>query len=240
MTRSRKPTRAPFVARESCDGGGSTTQTDLLFARLLVEGDGHTVCPTHQPSDGPIGKFIRRWLGAPRMDDGFDTVIDPEAFQRLFVADRVDHLARVIEPARAAGHVVVCDRSELSTAIYYAAGLPVEDEDQAMTRAFAWHEGIEAPTLTVILVVPAEVAAERRAARGGAPELFEEAEFQARVAGLYASEAGQMVHERGIPWVRRRDADLLAGRPLIAGVAGTGSPEEVHARVWAIVEELLR
>ncbi len=233
--------RGAFIALEGCDGAGTTTQRDRLVKRLRghVEPAPHPalvpitdrVWSTAQPTTGPIGSLCREVL-AGRVH------VDPEALQRLFVADRVDHLARGIEPALAAGEHVVCDRSELSTAIYYAAGFPVEEEDEAMVRAFSWHEGIQAPNLTIVLVVPAEVAADRRAARGGAPELFERAEFQAMVAGLYEAEAGRVGHERYSPW-RQRNNSYHRG-PWLVGVDGRGTPAEVEAAIWTIVEELLQ
>jgi dTMP kinase len=220
--------RGAFIALEGCDGAGTTTQRDRLFRRFLRSEWEGRVRSTAQPSTGPIGRLVREVL-ANRVE------VDPEALQRLFVADRVDHIAREIEPALAAGEHVVCDRSELSTAIYYAAGLPVEDD--AMVRAFSWHDGIQAPSLTVVLVVPAEVAAARRAARGGAPELFERAEFQARVAGIYKAEAMRRPFVRYLHWVFR---ETCIGGPMIVGVDGTRTPDEVEAAIWTIVEELLR
>jgi dTMP kinase len=224
--------RGAFIALEGCDGAGTTTQRDRIVQRVRCL-PFLRVRSTGQPSTGPMGTLIREVLAG-------QGTVDPEALQRLFIADRVDHLARVIEPSLAAGEHVVCDRSELSTAIYYAAGLPVEDEDDAMVRAFSWHEGIQAPMLTVILMVPAEVAAERRAARGGAPELFERAAFQARVAGLYEAEAeaGRAGHVRYSPW--RHRSNPIHSEPWLIGVDGTGTPDELEARIWAIVKELIQ
>lgn len=221
--------RGLHIAIEGCDGAGTTTQRDRLVRRL--DDRKVKVHPTAQPSQLPIGTFIRGLLQGRNK-------VDVEALQRLFVADRVDHLARIVEPARNDGAHVICDRSELSTAIYYAAGVPEEEETDALIKAYEWHQGIEAPTLTVILVVPAEVAAARRATRPGAPELFEKAEFQARVARLYAEEAKLCARDKYSPWRQILNSFYVA--PWLASVDGTGSPEEVESRVWAIVEQVIR
>ena len=218
---------APFIVLESCDGGGSTTQRDLLVARL--ESNGVKTFSTAQPSKGPAGRLIRDMLTGRCSER-----MDPEAFQRLFVADRVDHLVRVVEPARASGHTVICDRGELSTVVYYAAGAAhVRAMNERSMDALAWHLDIEIPTLTIVLAVPAEVAADRRRARGGPEELFDEAAFQERVARLYADIEDvvgcQSGHRYRGPWLDGEDAALVV-------IDGTGTVDEVAASVWAAVE----
>lgn len=138
-----------------------------------------------------------------------------------------------------------CDGGEISTAIYYAAGRPDNDEYAATLRAYDWHHRIDAPDLTVILSVSADVAAARRAARGGHVELFEQAAFQARVARLYAEEAARRPHDaRGWVCDQREQIERAPGlgglTPIrggwwIASVNGDASIDEVAARVWAAV-----
>lgn len=82
---------------------------------------------------------------------------------------------------------------------------------------WAWGLSIAAPRpdLTIILVVPTEVAVERRRARGGAPEMYENRRMLSRCAALYA-----------------RAGDLSpAERDRIVLVDGTGTPDEVAERV---------
>src|SRR5438552_7626627 len=97
---------------EGIDGAGTTTQTRLLTDWL--RGRGLAAHRTREPSDGPIGRLIREILGQPpgAMTGG------PMAL--LFAADRLDHLAREIEPALARGEQVLCDRYYHSSFAYQA------------------------------------------------------------------------------------------------------------------------
>jgi dTMP kinase len=218
--------RGALICIESCDGGGSTTQRDRLVATL--DSRGIAACGTAQPSPGPIGQLIRDVLNhrAPERLDG-------EAFQRLFVADRVDHLARLVEPDRAKGYTVICDRGELSTVIYYAAGATTNQaEIERASEAFRWHRSIAIPTLTIVLTVPDHVAAARRLERGGPAELFEVASFQERVARLYCEPFDLVMNDargRYLAKNRTENASLVA-------IDGTGTIDEVAARVMECVD----
>jgi len=108
----------------------------------------------------------------------------------MFVEDRAQHLASVIEPALAAGRDVVTDRYMFSTMAFGGIhlGMEVLREMNAKFRV---------PDLTFIIDVPAEVSMERvrrRMEENGAKrlELFEEIgklklvrENYLRVAKLY-------------------------------------------------------
>jgi dTMP kinase len=110
--------------------------------------------------------------------------LDWASLALLFAADRLDHVAREIEPALARGVCVISDRYDLSSLIYQSATAPVGDEVLPWIRALNLRA--RRPDLTLVLDISAEVAAERRKARGGEAELFEELELQRRLAGLYA------------------------------------------------------
>ena len=219
-------TRGTMICIDSCDGGGSTTQRDRLAATLTARGvDTYS---TAQPSTGPIGRLIRdvllRRVAEP---------MDPSAFQRLFVADRVDHLASVVEPTRARGCTVVCDRGELSTVIYHAAGATTNhDEAARIAEAFDWHRGIAIPTLTIVLAVPDHIAAARRLSRGGPRELFDVASFQDRVSRLYCDAEELVRNDRRVRYL----AENRTATASLVVLDGTGTIDDVAARVLTCVD----
>jgi dTMP kinase len=108
--------------------------------------------------------------------------LDPAALALLFAADRLDHIASEVEPALAAGTIVLSDRYVLSSLAY-----------QALDCDAAWVQEINAraprPDLTLLLTLPVEVAfarVQRRMAQDGAvEERFDALALQRRIAGHY-------------------------------------------------------
>ena len=159
-----KPTR--FIALEGIDGSGTTTQLALLAAHLRARG--HRVTETAEPSRGPIGQRCREALSLqPPLDDG--------VLALLFAADRLDHMARCIQPALSAGHVVLCDRYLLSSLAYQGLSLPQEWLVAINGRSLA-------PDATLLLEVPVDIAQQRVADRGGTQEQFDAIELQRRIS----------------------------------------------------------
>lgn len=176
MTRKGRSYAGLFVVLEGIDGAGTTTQCERLARALRAEN--YHVVTTRQPSDGPIGTLIRQALTGRFVLPGDAGPLNPQTLALLFAADRVDHLEAQILPALERGDIVICDRYVLSSLAYQGLSLPSE-----------WVQGINAfastPDLTIFLEVDATVAAQRRAARGGNPELFESDDQQARIAKEY-------------------------------------------------------
>jgi len=98
-----------LIAVEGIDGTGKSTQIALL-ADVLRQ-DGLEVVVTREPTDGVYGQQIRRLFQAR------DSVSRQDELD-LFLADRRDHVARLIAPALEQGKVVVTDRYYFSTAAY--------------------------------------------------------------------------------------------------------------------------
>lgn len=175
---------ARFIVLDGIDGSGTTTQAQRLVARL--EAAGVSARFTCEPSAGPIGRQIRQLLagGGDEASRAWDTLA------LLFAADRLDHVAREIRPALAAGTTVVCDRYDLSSLAYQSAtALPGMDP---LPWIRALNQRAPRPDLTLVLDVDPDVAEARRRARGQPEELFERRELQRRLAQLYA-EAEQLV-----------------------------------------------
>lgn len=195
--------RGRFVVIEGLDGAGTTTQARLLGERLRAAGG--AVHVTAEPSGGPVGGLVRQVLQR-RVNGGRGDGFDPHALALLFAADRLDHVAAEVAPRLAEGCDVVSDRYTLSSLAYQ--GLT--------TRDLAWVEAINrrapAPDLTVFLRVRPGLALGRRQAAGTAPELYEVAAFQRRVARSY---------ERSLALLRRagQRVEVLDGEAPVEAVA---------------------
>ena len=108
------PARGRLIALEGIDGCGKSTQ-----ARALAEALGARL--TFEPGATPVGARLRELLLAP------DVVPpSPRAEALLMAADRAEHVARVLEPALAAGEWVVSDRYAGSTIAYQGYGQGLE------------------------------------------------------------------------------------------------------------------
>ncbi len=158
-----------FIVLEGPDGSGTTTHSRLLASGL--EAMGHDVLLTAEPTDGPIGRFIRGQLKAT-------DVPSPSALQLLFCADRASHIESVIKPALDAGKTVVCDRYVISTLVYgEALGL---DPEWLLTVNTPFIE----PDLLFIALPQFDVCMERIGRREQL-DVFENLSFQRKVYDLY-------------------------------------------------------
>jgi dTMP kinase len=192
-----------FVVLEGIDGSGTTTQAARLAAALRASG--HAVVSTREPSDGPIGVVLRQAL-TRRLVGLSDRVL-----ALLFAADRLDHLASVVEPALAQGKVVVSDRYVLSSLAYQGMRLPLR-----------WVEALNAAArpadLTLYLDVDAGTAARRRHGRGGTEELFDADEVQRAVARAYGRVARKHARAQRVVWVDGRGAPDEVAREILSRV----------------------
>jgi dTMP kinase len=194
--------KSPSHTFEGLDGCGKGTQIARLREHL---GDVEAVF-TREPTDGPHGRQIR---AAARKGDP----VAPEQELAWFTQDRREHVDSVIEPALAAGKLVITDRYYLSTVAYQGArGLDWQEILRDSEAAYP------IPDLLVLLTLDAESAMQRVDARGAARDpLFERADFLARAAEIFAA----------------------IERPYITRVDGTRREVEVARAVQAAVDALL-
>lgn len=209
-------TQGRFIVLEGIDGSGTTTQRERLVTWL--RGLGHTVHPTAEPSQLPVGKLIRTLLNAEAGP------FDADAMALLFAADRRDHIRREIDPRLADGQIVLSDRYVLSSLAYQtSAGVPRE---LVYTANFFGRDGknaIRTPDLTLFVEVSGEVAAQRRAQRAGVVEIYDDRATQERVAAAY-----------------RREAEaLIATGARCEIIDGCGTPDEVEAALRQSITKLL-
>jgi len=223
-----------FIVIEGVDGAGTTTQCARLVRRL--EDDGAVAHGTREPSDGPIGQLLRRLLRGDTAPVDPPTPTAPtESGERgpgpaggdpdwrtmalLFAADRRDHLHREVLPALRRGSWVVSDRYVHSSVAYQSVAGTGDREAVVWVRSL--NQGVRVPDLTVVLEVPAAVAAGRRAARGGPRELYEADGLQRRLVDFY-----------------RRIDDHFPGEPIVH-VDGDRPLDEVAEDVFAAVAPLV-
>ena len=182
--------RGLFVTFEGPDGSGKTTQIKLLADSLRARGLDPVLL--RQPGSTALGERIRAILVDSR---GEATVgaVTPLAELALMFADRAQQIAEVIQPALAAGQVVLCDRYTDSSEAYQGAGRGLGSE-----RVLAVHRAIcdgFQPDVTVLLLPDAEKALKRaqrrnehfRREHGGADENRFEAEGEAFFRRVYAA-----------------------------------------------------
>jgi dTMP kinase len=201
-----------FVVIEGIDGAGTTTQVARLAARLRA--GGVSVLATREPSDGAVGKMIRQILTGQLVNPG-GSAPGWETMALLFAADRMNHVETEIAPFVQDGGVVVSDRYDASSLAYQSAMLPRVEGASAIGWIRALNSHARRPDLTIVVDVPAELAAERRHGRGAAAELYERNELQQALAVFY------------------RDLPQHLPVDRVAIVDGGGSVDEVHERVWA-------
>lgn len=208
-----------FITFEGIEGSGKSTQ----LARLAValRGLGHDPLVTREPGGTALGRTLRSALLAPSAGA---RAASPLTEAILMVADRHEHVAQVIAPARAAGRIVLCDRHADSTVAYQGGGSGVDRATLVALNAIA--TGALAPDLTLLFDLPVERALARMADRAGragaAPDRFEAetVAFHDRVRGAYL--------------------ELAAAQPRrIVVIDAARSPDDVFADVSARVAELL-
>lgn len=198
-----------FVALEGIDGSGKSTQARLLADELARRGLEHVL--TREPGGTALGEALRDLVLSA------DGPIGAAAEAYLFAAARAALVDQIIRPALVAGRWVVSDRFLDSSLAYQgAAGSLGVHAVWELNRA-AVAECM--PNLALVIDVPAEVAAARRA---HAPDRIERRGegFLAQVAAGYQA--------------------LATSHPeRVVLVDGTGSADQVHAAVMERVGGLL-
>jgi len=178
------------------------------------------VTTTREPTEGPVGRFLRSALrGELTCEQGHTVGLDWAAMALLFAADRVDHVARIVSPALARGDIVVSDRYYLSSLLYQSMTSP--QGEAVVPWLLAINHQARRPDLTIVVDLSEDVAAARRAERGGKPELYEYTELQRKLS------VGYQQAERFVP----KDA--------VRHVDGARSVVEVADQIAKIIGEFL-
>ena len=146
-----------FITFEGTEGGGKSTQIQILAERLRA--GGHRVRTLREPGGTPIGEEIRHTLKHSEAN----RAMTAEAELLLMNASRAQLVREVIRPALTAGEIVLCDRFYDSTTAYQGYGRELDLEKVKAVIDFA--VGETKPDLTLFVHVPPEVSAERLRSR---------------------------------------------------------------------------
>ncbi len=214
MTQQSSSPRGRFIVLEGIDGAGTTTQTARLVAALRAQG--RRAESTCEPSDGAVGQLLRSALtGRLRGPDGETPQrLDWATLALLFAADRLHHVSSLVRPALDAGITVVSDRYTLSSLVYQS--VTAEQRPDALGWVSTLNREAPPADLTLVLGVPAALAAERRRARGGPEELFDDLSLQERLASAYARAEQLLPGQRVVQISGSADAEAVASLVMSA------------------------
>jgi dTMP kinase len=142
--------RGLFVTFEGVEGSGKTTVAKAIAENLRRKG--LTVVVTAEPGTTLVGSQIRQLLATVSERTAWT-----EAF--LFLADRAEHVAKVIKPALERGEIVLCDRFTDSTIAYQGFGLGLPLEWLMQLNSIATNGLV--PDLTLLLDIDPEMGLKR-------------------------------------------------------------------------------
>lgn len=206
-----------FITFEGTEGSGKSTQIPLLAERLRSLG--RHVRTLREPGGTPIGEEIRHTLKHSKDNHA----MTPEAELLLMNASRAQLVREVIRPALAAGQVVLSDRFYDSTTAYQGYGRQL---DLRMVQSIIDAAvGDTRPDLTLLFLIPYEVAEERRLVRQPSLPLAMQRD---RI-----EEAGRSFFERA---AKGYQAIAAAEPDRVRMVNASGTAAEVSARIWKLVE----
>lgn len=171
-----------FITLEGGEGAGKSTLIQGLRQWLASE-HGTEPMLTREPGGTRLGEAIRTLV----LDAGQDQV-SAEAELLLMFAARAQHVREVLEPALAAGRVVLCDRFTDASYAYQGGGRGQPLERIAALEAWAV-AGLQ-PDLTLLLDLPPALGHRRIAGRGDHDRIENEQQaFFERVRAAYRARA---------------------------------------------------
>jgi dTMP kinase len=214
--------RGIFITLEGLDGSGKTTQIKRLANWL--EKRGFKAAVTRQPGGTATGDRIRELLLDSRSKG-----LAPVAEMALMFADRAQTIAEVIEPALAAGKIVLCDRFTDSTEAYQGGGRDLGTEIVLeMHRVVCG--GLQ-PDLTLLLLPSLEISlgrARRRNERQTAQTGKDEGRFEAEQDDFYRR-----------VWQKYREIALREPDRVVLIEGNLGVDEVYEQIVEAVAERLV-
>jgi dTMP kinase len=213
--------RGKFITFEGLDGCGKSTQMERL-ARVLEE-QNIPVTVTREPGGTAAGEKIRGLLLDTRTSG-----LAPMAELALMFAARAQHAEEVIQPALAAGQIVLCDRFTDSSEAYQGGGRklgskPVHELHRALV-------GDLQPDLTILMDSDVAASVDRARRRNRAQNKTN------------SSDENRFERENRAFFSRVRTAYLeIANREpgRVVVVDARGTPDQTHAKIIEIVRRKL-
>jgi dTMP kinase len=221
--------RGFFITFEGLDGSGKTTQLQRLAATLTARGQ--KVVTLRQPGATALGDRIRGILLDSKSEAALGPIA-PLAELALMFADRAQAIAETIEPALAAGAIVLCDRYTDSSEAYQGAGRELGSE-----RVLALHRAVcnnLQPDLTILLL-PDLATSLRRARRRNTRNAQRQAERDGTDENRFERE--------GDAFYRRIHAayEAIAAREpqRVAVIRDDAGIEAIETRIWSIIQTIV-
>jgi dTMP kinase len=205
--------KGKFIVIEGGDGAGKDTQIALLKRDFI----GTQFVYTREPGGTPLGAEMREIV----LHEKYGTLpLLTEAF--LFLADRAQHAAEVIEPATRAEKTVISNRSHISMIAYQIYGRG-QFELQPLIESAAQVIYREAPIdLAIVLDIPPEVGAARHRAATKKFDVMEGMTLEARTK------------------IREAFVDIAKTMPQAKVIDANRPVDEVYKDVKKAVEECLK
>jgi dTMP kinase len=213
--------RGLFITFEGLDGSGKSTQLRRLHQWL--EAEGFAVAATRQPGGTRIGDRIRALL----LDSRSDSISSLTELGLMF-SDRAQAIAEVIEPALAAGRIVLCDRFTDSSEAYQGGGRQLGSQVVLDLHA-ALCGGLQ-PDVTLLLMPDFDASLARARQRNQ------------RVAAATGSDENRFEQENTVFFERvyRKYEEIAAREPArVVTIKSDGTIEEVHQRIVKVVQTRL-
>ncbi len=199
--------RGKFIVFEGIDGSGKTTQAEKIW--LYISGFAPASL-TAEPTDGEIGRLLRRYLSGK-------LAADNRVLAALFAADRLDHITNStngIEKLLSDGTWVISDRYYLSSFAYQGAEVGLEWVESLNSEA----KKLLKPDLQVFIDITPEQAMERIRQNRDTLELFEKTERLTAIRAAFLSVIERLPDEN------------------IVVIDGSGTPEEIYERIKAEIK----
>ena len=155
-----------FISFEGIDGAGKSTHIEAYANCLRAKFPERKVLVTREPGGTSLGEQLRKLL--------LDAPMDLETEALLMFAARREHLAQIIEPALAAGKIVISDRFTDASFAYQSGGrgLSIEKLSQLEHWVQARAGKLLQPNITFLFDLPSDVAEARRS-QARTPDKFE-------------------------------------------------------------------
>ena len=188
-----------FITFEGIDGAGKSSHLEPLAAHLRRSG-AEVVC-TREPGGTALAEELRRLVLHVPMDAMTEAL--------LVFAARRDHLRLVIEPGRARGATVLCDRFTDATFAYQGAGRGFDAD--VLARLERWVQGELQPDLTLWFDLDPALAQQRLADARKADR------FEAQDLRFFERVRAGYVARRVADPARFETIDAAADRQVVSG-----------------------
>ena len=200
---------AKFITLEGIEGAGKTSSIKSI--NDLLEQKKIDYLNTREPGESSIGEELREILLDPNTD------ISSEVELLLMLADRKDHVEKIILPNLLNDICVISDRFMDSSIAYQGGGRQL---DLNMINSLSAYLELPNPDLTLLFDLPARISLERTKKRGELDRFEkEEIEFHNRIRESYLKLAND-------------------NSDRIKVIDSSQSPDKVQAKVIEIISNL--